>query len=149
MEHINVKMKIVRPGASLPSKATSGSAAFDVCVWPDAPVTIGVGEIVSLPTGIAMEPDREDVAALMLGRSGLGAKHGITLANSVGLIDSDYRGEMRVTLINRGSAPFVVNPGDRVAQLMFVPVYAAALTLADELGDTERGAGGFGSTGIQ
>ena len=149
MEHINVKIKIVRPGASLPSKATSGSAAFDVCVWPDAPVTIGVGEIVSLPTGIAMEPDREDVAALMLGRSGLGAKHGITLANSVGLIDSDYRGEMRVTLINRGSAPFVVNPGDRVAQLMFVPVYAAALTLADELGDTERGAGGFGSTGIQ
>jgi len=149
MEHINVKMKIVRPGASLPSKATSGSAAFDVCVWPEAPVTIGVGEIVSLPTGIAMEPDREDVAALMLGRSGLGAKHGITLANSVGLIDSDYRGEMRVTLINRGSAPFVVNPGDRVAQLMFVPVYAAALTLADELGDTERGAGGFGSTGIQ
>jgi len=149
MEHINVKIKIVRPGASLPSKATSGSAAFDVCVWPDAPVTIGVGEIVSLPTGIAMEPDREDVAALMLGRSGLGAKHGITLANSVGLIDSDYRGEMRVTLINRGSAPFVVNPGDRVAQLMFVPVYAAALTFADELGDTERGAGGFGSTGIQ
>jgi len=149
MEHINVKIKIVRPGASLPSKATSGSAAFDVCVWPEAPVTIGVGEIVSLPTGIAMEPDREDVAALMLGRSGLGAKHGITLANSVGLIDSDYRGEMRVTLINRGSAPFVVNPGDRVAQLMFVPVYAAALTLADELGDTERGAGGFGSTGIQ
>ena len=148
MEHINVKIKIVRPGASLPSKATSGSAAFDVCVWPEAPVTIGVGEIVSLPTGIAMEPDREDVAALMLGRSGLGAKHGITLANSVGLIDSDYRGEMRVTLINRGSAPFVVNPGDRVAQLMFVPVYAAALTLADELGDTERGAGGFGSTGI-
>ena len=149
MEHINVKIKLVRPGASLPSKATSGSAAFDVCVWPEAPVTIGVGEIVSLPTGIAMEPDREDVAALMLGRSGLGAKHGITLANSVGLIDSDYRGEMRVTLINRGSAPFVVNPGDRVAQLMFVPVYAAALTLADELGDTERGAGGFGSTGIQ
>ena len=148
MEHINVKIKIVRPGASLPSKATSGSAAFDVCVWPEAPVTIGVGEIVSLPTGIAMEPDREDVAALMLGRSGLGAKYGITLANSVGLIDSDYRGEMRVTLINRGSAPFVVNPGDRVAQLMFVPVYAAALTLADELGDTERGAGGFGSTGI-
>ena len=148
MEHINVKIKIVRSGASLPSKATSGSAAFDVCVWPEAPVTIGVGEIVSLPTGIAMEPDREDVAALMLGRSGLGAKHGITLANSVGLIDSDYRGEMRVTLINRGSAPFVVNPGDRVAQLMFVPVYAASLTLADELGDTERGAGGFGSTGI-
>ena len=148
MEHINVKIKLVRPGASLPSKATSGSAAYDICVWPDAPVTIGVGEIVSLPTGIAMEPDREDVAALMLGRSGLGAKHGITLANCVGLIDSDYRGEMRVTLINRGSAPFVVNPGDRVAQLMFVPVFAAALTLADELGDTERGAGGFGSTGI-
>ena len=148
MEHINVKIKLVRPGASLPSKATSGSAAYDICVWPDAPVTIGVGEIVSLPTGIAMEPDRENVAALMLGRSGLGAKHGITLANCVGLIDSDYRGEMRVTLINRGSAPFVVNPGDRVAQLMFVPVFAAALTLADELGDTERGAGGFGSTGI-
>jgi len=145
---INVKIKLVRPGASMPEKATSGSAAYDLCVWPDAPVTIGVGEILSLPTGIAMQPDREDVAALILGRSGLGTKHGITLANSVGLIDSDYRGEMRVTLINRGTQPFTVNPGDRVAQLLFVPVYAAAMTLADELDSTERGTGGFGSTGI-
>ena len=145
---INVKIKLVRPGASIPMKATSGSAAYDLCVWPDEPVTIGVGEIVSLPTGIAMQPDRDDVAALILGRSGLGTKHGITLANSVGLIDSDYRGEMRVSLINRGTAPFVVNPGDRVAQLLFVPVFSAAMVLAEELDSTVRGSGGFGSTGV-
>jgi len=146
--NINVKVKLMRENAELPKKATSGSAAYDLCVWPDEPVTIAVGEIVSLPTGIAIAPDTDEAAALILGRSGLGTKHGITLANSVGLIDSDYRGEMRVSLINRGKEPFTVNPGDRVAQLMFVPVYAAQLALAEELDETERGTGGFGSTGV-
>ena len=146
--NINVKIKLMRENARLPQKATPGSAAYDLCVWPDEPVTIAVGEIVSLPTGIAIAPDTDEAAALILGRSGLGTKHGITLANSVGLIDSDYRGEMRVSLINRGSEPFTVNPGDRVAQLMFIPIYAAQFALAEELDETERNTGGFGSSGL-
>jgi len=144
---MKVKIKLVNPSASLPVKATEGSAAYDLRVWPDEPVTLEVGEIKALPTGIAIEPEDANTAALVLGRSGLGTKHGITLANSVGLIDSDYRGELRVSLINRGSEPFTVNPGDRVAQLMFVPVMPTVLTEAEELGDTQRGTGGFGSTG--
>ena len=103
---MEVKVKLLDKRASIPEKATEGAAGYDIRVWPEGEVTIGVGEIVSLPTGIAIEPDGRDAAAILLGRSGLGTKHGITLANCVGLIDSDYRGEIRVSLINRGSAPF-------------------------------------------
>ncbi len=145
---INVKIKLVRPTASLPERATPGSAAYDLRVFPDAPVVIRPHCREKLPTGIAIAPEGDDVAALILGRSGLGTKYGITLANSVGLIDSDYRGEISVTLINNSDADFTVNPGDRVAQLMFVPVYAAKLETVDELSETERGVGGFGSTGV-
>ena len=91
---------------------------------------------------------RDDVVAVMAGRSGLGAKHGITLANGIGIIDSDYRGELRATLINNGNEPFKVCDGDRIAQLMFMPVMQAAFIEADELDETERGTGGFGSTGV-
>lgn len=150
---MEVKIKLLDPRAGIPEKATAGSAGYDIRVWPKEEVTIGVGEIAVLPTGIAMEPAAGDgsesqTAALLLGRSGLGTKHGITLANCVGLIDSDYRGEIRVSLINNGSEPFTVRPGDRVAQLLFVPLLPVTLTPAETLADTGRSAGGFGSTGI-
>ncbi len=145
---IDVKIKLVRAGAALPERATAGAAAYDLRVYPDEPVVLHPGCREKLPTGIAIAPEGDHVAALVLGRSGLGTKHGITLANSVGLIDSDYRGEVSVTLINNGSEAFTVFPGDRVAQLMFVPAYAARLSLCDELPETARGEGGFGSTGV-
>lgn len=145
--NIDVKIKLLREGASPPVYATPGSAAADLRVCIDAPVTLNTGEIVSLPTGIAISTGRSDIVALIYGRSGLGTKYGVTLVNSVGVIDSDYRGEICVSLINRGSEPYTVNPGDRVAQLMFSPVYTAAFAAADSLDETGRGSGGFGSTG--
>ncbi len=146
---MKVKIKLLSPQAALPEKATEGAAGYDIRVWPDGDVTLAPGEIASLPTGIAMEPvEGENTAALLLGRSGLGTKYGVTLANCVGLIDSDYRGEIRVSLINRGSQPFTVHPGDRVAQMLFVPLVPVTLTLAETLTETARAAGGFGSTGV-
>ena len=111
-------------------------------------VIIQPGERAMIPTGIAISTGRDDVVAIMAGRSGLGAKHGITLANSIGVIDSDYRGEICATLINNSKEPFKVSDGDRIAQLMFMPVYQAAFLPVDELDETERGTGGFGSTGV-
>ena len=147
MNKLDVKIKAVRDGAVIPKYATSGSAACDLCACIDGDIVIGVGEIAKVTTGIAISSGRDDVVALVFGRSGLGTKFGITLANSVGVIDSDYRGEIMVSLINRGKEPFTVSNGDRIAQLMFAPVYAAAFTEVDSLDETERGEGGFGSTG--
>jgi dUTP pyrophosphatase len=144
----DVKIKLLRKGASIPEYATPGSAAADLRACIEEPVSIAPGQIASLPTGIAVSAGRNDIAALIYGRSGLAAKHGITLANSVGVVDSDYRGEICVALINRGSEPYTVNPGDRIAQLMFAPVYTAVFNLADKLDETERAEGGFGSTGV-
>lgn len=145
--NIDVKIKLLRKGATAPVYATPGSAAADLRACIDAPVTLNCGEIVSLPTGIAISTGRSDIAAFIYGRSGLGTKYGVTLANSVGVVDSDYRGEICVSLINRGSEPYTVNPGDRVAQLMFSPVYTAAFAETELLDETGRGSGGFGSTG--
>ncbi|MHB1153107.1 MAG: dUTP diphosphatase [Eubacteriales bacterium] len=145
--NINIKIKLLRDNASIPAYATAGSAAADLKACIDKPVTIKCGEIVSLPTGIAISGERSDVVALVYGRSGMGTKYGVTLANAVGVIDSDYRGEICVSLINRGNEPYTVNPGDRVAQLMFAPVYTAEFIAAENLDETERGTGGFGSTG--
>ena len=147
MNKVDVKIKLLKPGAKAPSYATPGSAAGDLYACVDEPVTLQPGDIVAVPTGIAISAGRDDLVALVYGRSGLGTKFGVTLANSVGVIDSDYRGEIRVSLINRGKEPYTVQPGDRIAQLMFCPVYAAAFTEVDELDDTQRGEGGFGSTG--
>lgn len=144
---LGVKIKLVRPGATVPEYATEGSAGADLRACVDEPVTIAPGEIVPIPTGIAVEPERGDVAAFVYGRSGLGAKHGVTPANSVGVIDSDYRGEISVVLINKGKAPYIIMPGERIAQLIFTPVLRAAFTPVDSLSDTPRGSGGFGSTG--
>ncbi len=146
---IDVKIKLSR-GAQMPEYATAGSAALDLrAALEGGRVVIAPGERAMIPTGIAISPGRSDVVAIIAARSGLGAKKGITLANGIGVIDSDYRGEISVTLLNTSGVDFEVTDGDRIAQLMFVPVYHASFTLADALDETERGEGGFGSTGVK
>ena len=147
--NLNVKLKLSR-GMEAPAYATDGSAAVDLRAAIDEGTTVllAPGERAMIPTGLAISTGRDDVVAIMAGRSGLGAKHGVTLANGIGVIDSDYRGEIRATLINNGSEPFKVSDGDRIAQLMFMPVMQAAFLPVDELDETERGEGGFGSTGV-
>ena len=130
-----------------PFYATPGSAAMDLCACVDEPVEIAPRALVSIPTGIAIALPSPAYVALVFARSGLGIKHGISLSNGVGVIDSDYRGEIRVGLTNLSDTPYPVQPGDRIAQLAVMPVCLPNVEETDELGDTERGAGGFGSTG--
>lgn len=130
-----------------PSYATSGSAAMDLCACLDEPIKLVVGERVRIPTGLSFHLPTY-VVGLIFSRSGHGWKNGITLGNSVGVLDSDYRGELQIVLQNNGQEDFLVNPGDRIAQIAFLPVFAANLIYEDELTNTQRGAGGFGSTGI-
>ena len=145
--NINVKIKLTR-GATLPAYATDGSAAVDLrAALEGGSVTIEPGCRVAIPTGIAIAPETRGVVAIVAARSGLGFKHGIALANGIGVIDADYRGEISVCLHNKSDVAYTVADGDRVAQMMFVPVYTANLIPADELDETARGAGGFGSTG--
>lgn len=144
---INVKIKLTR-GATLPAYATDGSAAVDLrAALEDGSVTIQPGCRIAIPTGIAIAPETRGVVAIVAARSGLGFKHGIALANGIGVIDADYRGEISVCLHNKSDVAYTVADGDRVAQMMFVPVFTANLIPADELDETARGAGGFGSTG--
>ena len=131
----------------LPQFATAGSAAMDLHACVDAPVTLKAGERAVIPTGLAMALPSSGYVALVFARSGLGIRKGVCLSNGVGVIDSDYRGEIGVGLVNLGDAPYTVQPGDRIAQLMVVPVVQPAVTVVDDLDETERGAGGFGSTG--
>ena len=147
---LNVKIKLTR-GMTAPEYATRGSAAVDLraALKEDEVLTLAPGERAMIPTGIAISPESKDVVAIIAGRSGLGVKKGVTLSNSIGVIDSDYRGEIAVGLINLGDEPFEVRRGDRIAQMMFVPVYTAAFTTVDTLDETERGAGGFGHTGVK
>lgn len=146
--NINVKIKLSR-GMSAPEYATPGSAALDLRAAIDAceRLVIKPGERALVPTGVSIAPETSDVVAILAGRSGLGVKKGVSLANGIGVIDSDYRGEICVCLSNGGAEDFVVERGDRIAQMMFMPVYAAKLIETDELDETERGSGGFGSTG--
>lgn len=147
--NINVKIKLTR-GASAPHYATGGSAALDLrAALEGSSVTIPSGGRAMIPTGIAIEPERNDIVAIVAARSGLAVKQGITLSNGIGVIDSDYRGEICVGLLNTSDVDFTVNDGDRIAQLMFMPVLQASLLVSDELSDTSRGIGGFGSTGIK
>lgn len=150
MSAIPVKIKLSR-GMSAPTYATEGSAAVDLRAALDEgqAVTILPGERFVFPTGISIAPERTDVVAIVAARSGLGIKHGIVPANGIGVIDSDYRGEIHVCLRNNGQEPFVVNRGDRIAQLMFLPVLAASFIETEELDETARGTGGFGSTGVK
>ncbi len=145
---IDVRIIKMRNNAVIPEYATEGSAACDLCACIEEPFILECGMMIPIPTGIAISTGRDDIVALIFARSGLGTKYGITLSNGTGVIDSDYRGEMYVTLVNRGNAPYTINPGDRIAQLMFVPVFSANFTVTDKLDETSRGAGGFGSTGI-
>ncbi len=147
MNSIHVKIKLVREGVSLPEYATDGSAAIDLRSAAETDVTILPGERRLIPTGIAIAPETSGVVAILAARSGLSIKHGITVTNGIGVIDSDYRGEISVSLINVSDTPYTVVRGERMAQLMFVPVMHAVFSLADELDETERGTGGFGSTG--
>lgn len=144
---INVKVKILREGVTLPEYATPGSAALDLRSAADNDITIAPGERVSIPTGIAISPETSEVVAIIAARSGLSTKHGITLANGIGVIDSDYRGEISVSLRNTSDVPYTIAVGERMAQLMFMPVLQAKLVEAAALDETERGTGGFGSTG--
>lgn len=131
----------------LPRFATGGAACMDLCACMDESITLNAGERHLVPTGIAIALPSAEYVALVFARSGLGIKKGVCLSNGVGVIDSDYRGEIGVGLVNLGDAPYTVQPGDRIAQLMVVPVVQPTLTVVETLDETERGAGGFGSTG--
>lgn len=148
---MELKCKAVRPqiGDTIPFPfyASAGAAAMDLHACVEAPVTVAPRDLVSIPTGIAIALPSADHVALVFARSGLGIKHGISLANGVGVIDSDYRGEISVGLTNLSDVPYTIQPGDRIAQLAVMPVVRAQLTQVDELDKTDRGAGGFGSTG--
>ena len=147
MSTINVKIKLLREGVQMPEYATDGSAAIDLRCAAQEDVTIAPGERKLIPTGIAIAPETSGVVAILAARSGLSIKHGITATNGIGVIDSDYRGEISVSLINVSDVPYTIARGERMAQLMFIPVLHANLIAADELDLTARGAGGFGSTG--
>ena len=131
----------------LPSYATPGSAAMDLRACVSEPVVIAPGARVVVPSGIAIALPSSEYVALLFARSGLAAKGGVCLANGVGVIDSDYRGEIGVALLNTGSEPYTILPGDRIAQLMVTPVVQPQLEMVEQLPETDRGAGGFGSTG--
>ena len=133
----------------LPAYATQGSAGLDLRAMLQQPLTLQPGETQLIPTGLAMYIADPKVAAMVLPRSGLGHKHGIVLGNLVGLIDSDYQGELMVSCWNRSTSPFVIEVGERIAQLVLVPVLQAELQLVDEFVASERGTGGFGHTGQQ
>ena len=144
---MDIKLKKLTPTAITPVYQTPGSAACDLHADLPSPLTIAPGERALIPTGIAIEPPDEPVALLIFPRSGLASKHGISLANSVGVVDRDYRGEIKVALINNSSTPYTISPSDRIAQLMLVPIIAANFIEVSELGSTERGDGGFGHSG--
>ena len=149
METKTVKYKLLDPRAKAPAYATAGAAAADLCALLDEPLTLAPGQRAMIPTGLAIELPDAQCVALLYARSGLAIKHGLTLPNCVGVIDSDYRGEVRVGLINLGAEPYTVQPGERIAQLCIAPVWQAAFVQANDLSDTDRGAGGFGSTGTR
>lgn len=131
----------------LPEYATSGSAGVDLRACLDTPLELRPGDTHLIPSGIAIHLADPSLAAIVLPRSGLGHKHGIVLGNLVGLIDSDYQGELMVSVWNRGHASFTIEPGERIAQLVLVPVVQARLEVVDAFDDSQRGAGGFGHTG--
>jgi dUTP pyrophosphatase len=140
-------IKRLRPRAILPTRATEGSAGYDLYACLDEPVIIPARGRATIPTGVAIAIGDPGVVALIFGRSGLGSKYGVVPANAVGVVDADYRGEIMTTLANHGDEDFVVRHGDRMAQLLLTPIFPPVLVERDELDDTARGAGGFGSTG--
>jgi dUTP pyrophosphatase len=146
-----LKVRILDPrigsAIPLPAYATAGSAGLDLRACLDEPRVLAPGKADLLPTGLAIHIDDPGLAAVILPRSGLGHKHGIVLGNLVGLIDSDYQGQLMVSCWNRGGDPFTINPGERIAQLVIVPVVQVEFDIVNEFESTRRGAGGFGHTG--
>jgi dUTP pyrophosphatase len=145
---MQLRFQKTREGAQLPVRATPESAGADLCACLDAPVTIAPGETVMIPLGLKCQPEKADMALMIFPRSGLSAKHGITLANAVGVVDTDYRGEWFVPLHNISDTPFTVEHGMRVAQLVAVPVYYPEIIETLTVDETQRGEGGFGSSGV-
>jgi dUTP pyrophosphatase len=146
---LKVRILDARVGSEfpLPAYATGGSAGLDLRACLNAPLTLLPGRAELIPTGLAIHVDDPGLAAVILPRSGLGHKHGIVLGNLVGLIDSDYQGQLMVSCWNRGSEPFTVRPGERIAQLVVVPVVQVQLEVVEEFDASARGAGGFGHSG--
>ncbi|QLB20021.1 dUTP diphosphatase [Mannheimia granulomatis] len=151
MKQIDLKILDSRIGNEfpLPAYATEGSAGLDLRALINDPLTVKAGETVLIPTGISIYIADQNLAAVILPRSGLGHKNGIVLGNLVGLIDSDYQGPLMVSLWNRSQTDFTVNVGDRIAQLVFVPVVQASFNIVESFEKTERGEGGFGHSGKQ
>ena len=149
MRKIQLKVLDERIGGEipLPAHATEGSAGMDLRACIDETITLKPGDTELIPTGIAIHIDDPGLAATILPRSGLGHKHGIVLGNLVGLIDSDYQGQLFVSCWNRGTDSFTIEKGDRIAQLVFVPVVQADFEVVDEFDESQRGAGGFGHSG--
>jgi dUTP pyrophosphatase len=147
MHKLDVKILDRRLKGNLPHYATAGAAGLDLRACIDAPIELKPGATELVPSGIAIHLADPGLAAMVLPRSGLGHKHGIVLGNLVGLIDSDYQGQIFVSLWNRGGSVFMLNPLERIAQLVVVPVLQVQLNLVDDFSASERGAGGFGSTG--
>jgi len=149
MRPVQLKILDSRLGSEfpLPDYATPGSAGMDLRALLDAPLELKPGQTELIPTGIAIHMQDRDLAAIILPRSGLGHKHGIVLGNLVGLIDSDYQGQLMVSCWNRGQTAFTIQPGERIAQMVFVPVVQARFERVEEFSESERGEGGFGSSG--
>lgn len=147
-----IQLKLISPllgnEIPFPALATSGSAGMDISACLDEAVELGPGDSLLIPTGFALHIEDTGLAAVLLPRSGLGHKHGIVLGNLVGLIDSDYQGEVFVSCWNRGKNSFTVKPGARIAQLVFVPIVQAEFEVVNEFSQSQRGTGGFGHTGI-
>ncbi|NMP37500.1 MAG: dUTP diphosphatase [Clostridiales bacterium] len=142
-----LKIKKLRDNAVIPVRATPGSAGIDLCACIDESITLASHEKAVVPTGIAIALPSDAYVALIYARSGLAVKHGVGLLNAVGVIDSDYRGEICVGLINQLSQPYEIQPGERIAQLVITPVVCLPVEECESLDETERGSGGFGSTG--
>lgn len=142
-----IKIKKLNKNAVVPQRATEGSAGLDLCACIETPITISPRQLIVVPTGIAIALPNAGCVALLFARSGLGVKHGISLSNAVGVIDSDYRGEIKVGLCNLSDTAYTIQPNERIAQMVITPVLPLPVEETDKLDETVRGAGGFGSTG--
>ncbi|MCI1965614.1 MAG: dUTP diphosphatase [Oscillospiraceae bacterium] len=144
---MKIKIKKVRENAVLPTRGTAGAAGLDLYACIDKPVLIEPRKLYRIPTGVAIALPSSETVGFIFARSGLGVKHGVSLPNAVGVVDSDYRGELIVGIGNTGEDAYQLSPGERFAQLVVMPVYQPELEETDDLGETDRGAGAFGSTG--
>lgn len=147
-DSITVKVKKISHHSMIPAYATPASAGVDLYACIQEKIVVHPGEHVKIPTGIAIELPDQHIVALIFARSGLASRSGVGLTNGVGVIDADYRGEIQVLMQNHGLLPVTINSGDRIAQMVFMPIFHALLEEVSELGETLRGTGGFGSTGI-